>query len=156
MNRLDDAREDYADENLPVFLLLGLVSALQRLEPLLPPTEAPCVATEASECPTGEASPPGSARFLCLVLGLIAFRRHLLATLAAEESIAARGALLNTGQGLPTTPAGPTGPRDASRDSLPWVPPTAAAPTVPPVTSVGTGPSEGPASRPPSLRELLR
>ena len=64
MASLDDVRDDYTDENLPVFLLLGLVSSLQRLEPLLP------------ACPAPSASPPstapGPSRFLCLVLGLIA------------------------------------------------------------------------------------
>lgn len=95
MASLDDAREDYADENPPVFLLLGLVSALQRLEPLLPPVEAPCASTEAPGSSTPEAT-SGAARFLYLVLGLIAFRRHLLATLAAATPDTPRDASTGT------------------------------------------------------------
>lgn len=72
MPGINDVREGYADENPPVLLLLGLVSALRRLEPLLPPEPLPAAPAEG----------PGSGRFLCLVLGLIAFRQHLMATLA--------------------------------------------------------------------------
>ncbi len=74
MASLDEARDDYADENLPVLLLLGLVSALRRLEPLLPEPE-PLSAWAEPWCA------PGSGRFLYLVLGLAAFRGHLLAAL---------------------------------------------------------------------------
>ncbi len=83
MASLDDVRDDYADENLPVFLLLGLVSALRRLEPLLPPVEEPPLDAHATE--------PGSGRFLYLVLGLIAFRRALEAHLPPPCEAAASG-----------------------------------------------------------------
>jgi len=60
MAGLDGAREDYADENLPVFLLLGLVSALRRLEPL-EPTPPSSLVVPASP---GPVAMPGSGRFL--------------------------------------------------------------------------------------------
>jgi hypothetical protein len=87
MASLDDVRDDYADENLPVFLLLGLVSALRRLEPLLPPVDEP---------PPGSPGPahtpaPGSGRFVYLVLGLVAFRRNLVASLPPPCEAAASG-----------------------------------------------------------------
>jgi hypothetical protein len=87
MASLDDVRDDYADENLPVFLLLGLVSALRRLEPLLPPEEKPPL-----DAPGHAHAPaPGSGRFLYLVLGLIAFRRDLEAHLPPPCEAAASG-----------------------------------------------------------------
>lgn len=77
MASLDEVREDYCDENLPVFLLLGLVSALRRLEPLLPPPGTP------PPCPEPAAGgPPGKERLVYLALGLVAFRGHLLSAIA--------------------------------------------------------------------------
>jgi hypothetical protein len=100
MASLDEFRDDYCDENLPVLLLLGLVSALRRMDALLPPPGAP------PECPGPEGGRDiREGRFLYLVLGLIAFRGHL------------RDAL---------TPMGATGPwsapADASRAETPAAP----------------------------------
>lgn len=87
MASLDDVRDDYADENLPVFLLLGLVSALRRLEPLLPPVEEPPPGAPGH----AHATAPGSGRLLYLVLGLVAFRRSLMASLPPPCEAAASG-----------------------------------------------------------------
>jgi hypothetical protein len=93
MASLDEVREDYCDENLPVFLLLGLVSALRRLEPLLPPPGPP------PACPAPAAGgPPGRERLLYLALGLVAFRGHLLSAMA------------------------PAAPRDTAREETPAAP----------------------------------
>ncbi len=75
MGILDSQRDDFATENLPAYLLLGLVSALRRLDPLLP---AP--PPEGTESPAKEGPPlaPGAERLHLLVLGLVSFRRQLL------------------------------------------------------------------------------
>ena len=101
MASLDDVRDDYADENLPVFLLLGLVSALRRLEPLLPPVEEPPPVSPGHAYGTV----PGSGRFLYLVLGLVAFRHQLLATLPPPRAAAVPG---DAPRGTPPGTGGPS------------------------------------------------
>lgn len=100
----DDARHDYADENLPVFLLLGLVSALRRLEPLLPQVE-PLPAAPPPAASTVPPGPPGTGRLLHLVLGLIAFRQHLRAMLTPLQEPPTVSGLRDPGSGA-SRPAG--------------------------------------------------
>ncbi|WP_164009297.1 hypothetical protein [Pyxidicoccus trucidator] len=139
MASLDEVHDDYADENLPVLLLLGLVSALRRLEPLLPPPEPlhappePAATTPHAPPEPRSASPgprpvspepaadaaaqvhPGSARFVYLVLGIIAFRGHLLSAFPrpreAATSDAPRAA---SGRAEPSATPMP-GPRELLR-----------------------------------------
>ncbi|QSQ23448.1 hypothetical protein JY651_00215 [Pyxidicoccus parkwayensis] len=90
MASLDDIREDYCDENLPVLLLLGLVSGLRRLDALLP---APGPVSE-GPAPARE-GPSGGERLPYLVLGLIALRERLLSALVpirAEDPARPHGA----------------------------------------------------------------
>ncbi|MCY1020332.1 hypothetical protein [Pyxidicoccus sp. MSG2] len=100
MASLDEVRDDYCDENLPVLLLLGLVSALRRLDPLLPPPGAP---PERPEPEVGR--DVHEERFLYLVLGLIAFRGHLRSALTPICDAGPRAA--STGAVRAEVPAAP-------------------------------------------------
>ncbi|MFP2929918.1 hypothetical protein ACLESO_32935 [Pyxidicoccus sp. 3LG] len=133
MASLDEVRDDYTDENLPVLLLLGLVSSLQRMEPLLPPRPEPTESPPSAAAPGTE---PGPSRFLCLVLGLIAFRDRVMSTL-----MPLRGA--PKASGASGQPDAPEATLAHLRDS--------AKPTV-----LHGAPDDSEAERAPSLRELLR
>jgi hypothetical protein len=136
MASLDEVRDDYCDENLPVLLLLGLVSALRRLDPLLPPPGAPPACPEPE---VGRDVDVREGRFLYLVLGLIAFRGHLHSVLT------------------PIRDAGPrAAPRVAPHAEAPAAGVGAKSPGGPRAASTevpGTGTPSAPL---PGLRELLR
>lgn len=70
MSRLHSTQDRFAEQNPPLQLLLGLLSATGRVERMLPTPTA------------GDASPTEEPdRFVALLLGVVAFRRGLLALL---------------------------------------------------------------------------
>ncbi|XXX77465.1 hypothetical protein WMF30_01650 [Sorangium sp. So ce134] len=87
MALLDSLRDASADRNVPLHLLLGLVSLARRLDPLLDAPDAPEPPPGTAASP-GAASPGGTAAdargdaLIYLLLGAISVRRTLLAELA--------------------------------------------------------------------------
>lgn len=82
MALLDSIGDEFAEHNVPLHLLLGLISLARRMDPHLP---APPAAEPAPPAPS-EAPPPapeaaGADPLVHLALGLISLRRTLLADL---------------------------------------------------------------------------
>lgn len=76
MSRIDELRDD--DAELPLYLALGVLSALQHLDPWLP-ASAPAAPTQPPPGPLD----PASERLLYLALGLVSFRQELTAALTS-------------------------------------------------------------------------
>ena len=75
MSRLHSTRGRFAEQNPPLQLLLGLLSATGRVAHLLP---APAPDTEASSAPPDP--------LVALLLGVVSFRRTLLRVLGSARS----------------------------------------------------------------------
>jgi hypothetical protein len=80
---LDSVRDEFADRNVALHVVLGAISLAQRLDALVPKRPAPHASNEPEE---PAASKPRMARepgdpLLDFVLGLIALRRALMAEL---------------------------------------------------------------------------
>jgi hypothetical protein len=72
---LDSVRDEFADGNVPLHLVLGLISLARRLDASLP--APPEVRAEVDAAPSPPAPPAPSEAFLYLVLGLVSLRRTL-------------------------------------------------------------------------------
>lgn len=85
MALIDSVREGYAEHNVPLHLLLGLISLSRRMDVYLPPP--PAGAPPVSEAPGGDP-------VLHALLGLISLRRTLLSAVEpirqAHEAAQAR------------------------------------------------------------------
>lgn len=98
MALVDSLREGYVEHNVPLHLLLGLISLARRMDAHLPPSPEGAPAAHAA----GEAPPlaqpvpetPGGDPLLHVLLGLISLRRTLLSELEplreAHEAAQAR------------------------------------------------------------------
>ncbi len=75
MSRLHSTRRAFGEQNLPLQALLGLLSATEAVERLLP---------SAGAGPAAPSAPPD--RFTSLLLGLVSFRRTLLTVLGSARS----------------------------------------------------------------------
>jgi hypothetical protein len=81
---LDSVRDEFADRNVFLHLLLGLVALARRLDALLPgPGDSPAAGAEAPPPPEGGAP---ADPFLDLVLGLVSLRRTVATELGASPS----------------------------------------------------------------------
>lgn len=94
MPLLDSVRDEFAEHNVPLHLLLGLISFARRMDAHLPgsPGEGP----PAPQAPPAAAEAPRGDPFLHLLLGLVSLRRTLLSELeplreAHEVARARRG-----------------------------------------------------------------
>jgi hypothetical protein len=124
---LDSIRDEFTDRNVPMHLLLGMLSLTRRLDAVLGPRDAPMDRREPS--PRDDASclhvdaepmgkmqgetPPRGDAFLHLLLGLISLRRTLRDELDPIRA-APRGAALQHERGTP----GPVPPAQGLRDLL--------------------------------------
>ncbi len=82
MTLLDSVRDEFAEHNVPLHLLLGLLSLARRMDAHLPSSPAgPPAPLMAREAPPPEPDAAGADPLLHLLLGLISLRRTLLSEL---------------------------------------------------------------------------